>query len=130
VRVVFDTNVLVSALVLPGSRADLALGRVATGRDHLLLSRPLLDELLSVMARKFGREPEELARIALFLDELGEVVEPRERVRVLDDEPDNRLLECALAGGAEAIVSGDRRVLALRRWRGIEVLSLARYLEL
>ncbi|MGH8677819.1 MAG: PIN domain-containing protein [Burkholderiales bacterium] len=58
-KVVFDTNILVSALVFPGGRADIALRRIFEERDHLLHSRPILDELLGILARKFSRDAEE-----------------------------------------------------------------------
>ena len=125
---VFDTNVLVSAIVMPGSRGDEALRRIATGRDELLFSRPILDELLEVLARKFARNAEELSRVALLVGALGEMVGSAERVTVLADEPDNRILECALAGGAEVVVTGDKQMLALGTWRNVRVLSLADYL--
>lgn len=128
-RVVFDTNVYVSAFVLPGSRGEEALERVLDGRDRLLISRPIVDELLGVLARKFSRDAEELARIAVFLDDLAELVEPPERVDILADEPDNRILECALDGAADLVVTGDKRMLALRQWRGIALVTLASYLE-
>ena len=127
-KVVFDTNVLVAAFVFPGGRGDQALQRVVEERDQLLLSKPILDELLGVLARKFSRDAEELARIAVFLGELASVVQPRRRLRVVKDDPDNRILECAVAGRAEAIVTGDRVLLALREFRGVRVVSLRDYL--
>lgn len=128
-RVVFDTNILVSALVFPGGRGEAALLRVIEEKDQLLLSKPVLDELLSVLARKFERNAEELARVALYLDSLTVSVKPRLRIRVLDDDPDNRVLECAVAGKAQAIVTGDKRFLELREHRGIRMLTLRDFLE-
>lgn len=58
-KVVFDTNSLVSAVVFPGGRADIALRRVIEEHDRLLISKPILDELLGILARKFSRDPEE-----------------------------------------------------------------------
>jgi predicted nucleic acid-binding protein len=66
-RVVFDTNIFVSALIPPGSAADQALTRVIAGTDHLVLSKPILDELLGVLARKFSRDREALARVAVLI---------------------------------------------------------------
>ncbi len=128
-RVVFATNVLVAAFVFPGGRGDQALQRAVEERDQLLLSKPILDELLGVLARKFSRDAEELARIAVFLGELATVVQPRRRLRVVKDDPDNRVLECAVAGRAGAIVTGDRALLALREYRNTRILSLRDYLE-
>jgi len=127
VRVVFDTNIFVSALVRPGGRAERALLRIIDGHDQLIVSRPLIHELLAVLARKFSRDQEELARGAVYLSELGELVEPKERLTVLSDEPDNRVLECAVAGRADAIVTGDRAMLDLREFQDIRIMSLATY---
>jgi len=130
VKVVFDTNILVSALVFPGGRGEAALQRILEEKDELVLSRPILDELLGVLERKFARDAEELAHAALFLSELGVTVKPRQRLRVVKDEPDNRILECAIAGHAQAIVTGDRALLALGEYRGVRIVSLRDYLEI
>src|SRR5581483_8022694 len=102
-KVVFDTNILVSALVFPGGRAEAALRRIIELQDQLLLSKPILDELLDVLARKFSRDPEELARVAVFIADLATILKPRRKLRLLKDEPDNRIIECALAGHADAV---------------------------
>ena len=127
-RVVFDTNILVSALVFPGGRGDAALRRVIARTDQLVMSKPVLDELLDVLSRKFAREAEELAHVAVFVSELAMVVAPKRRLRIVQDDPDNRILECALAGRAEAIVTGDKALLALESFRNIPVVTLRAYL--
>jgi len=127
-RVVFDTNVLVSALVFPGGRGEAALRRIIDETDQLVLSRPIVDELLDVLARKFARDAEELAHVAVFVTELAVVVAPKRRLRVVKDDPDNRILECALAGRAEVIVTGDKALLALKFYEKIRILTLREYL--
>ncbi len=127
-RVVFDTNIFISAFVFPGGQGQEALERIAEGVDHLLISKPLLHELLEVLGRKFSRDREALSRVAVFLADLGEMIHPRSKVRILDDEADNRILECAIAGHAEVIVTGDRAMLKHRRYRNIEIISLKSYL--
>lgn len=127
-RVVFDTNVLVSALVFPGGQGEAALERIVEERDELVLSKPILDELLGVLARKFSRDAEEIARVAVFLSELATVVRPARRLKILKDGPDNRILECAVAGRADAIVTGDRALLALGEFRGVRIVALRDYL--
>jgi predicted nucleic acid-binding protein len=82
-----------------------------------------------VLGRKFSRDKEELARAALFLSELAEHVSPRNRLSILGDEPDNRVLECAAEGGAELIVTGDKAMLRLGRFQGVEILSLRTFLS-
>ena len=128
-KVVFDTNILVSALVFPGGRGETALRRIIEEKDQLVISKPILDELLRTLGRKFSRDAEELAHIAVFLSELAVFVKPRRRLRVVKDEPDNRILECALAGRAQAIVTGDHALLALREYKSVRLISLRDYLE-
>ncbi len=128
-KVVFDTNILVSALVFPGGRGEAALRRIVEEQDQIVISKPILDELLGILGRKFARDAEELAHAAVFLSELGTTVKPRQRLRVVKDDPDNRILECAIAGRADAIVTGDKALLALREYQGVRILSLRDYLE-
>jgi putative PIN family toxin of toxin-antitoxin system len=124
VRVVFDTNIFVSALILPGSRAGQALARVINGTDRLILSKPILDELLGVLARKFSRDQEALARVAVSLGDLAEWVHPNRRLTAAAEEEDNRILECALAGRAEIVVTGDKELLQLGTYQGIGIITL------
>ena len=128
-RVVFDSNVLISALVFPGKQAEKAILRIIENRDQLLISKPIVDKVLEVLARKFAREPEELARVAVLLTELADWVRPRRRVRVLKDEADTRILECAVTGGADSIVTEDQAMLELSGFEGIQITSLRAYLE-
>lgn len=127
-RVVFDTNILVSALVFPGGQGEAALRRIIEQTDQLVLSRPIVDELLNVLARKFARDAEELAHVAVFVTELAIIVAPKKRLRVVKDDPDNRILECAVAGRAEVIVTGDKALLALKLYGKIRILTLREYL--
>lgn len=128
-RVVFDTNIYISALILPGSSAHRAIQRIIAGHDRLLISKPILDEVLTTLARKFSRDAEALSRTALWLTELAELVYPEMRVHVFNDDPDNRILECAIAGKAKAIVTGDKAMLAIEISHGVRLLSLAAYLS-
>jgi len=130
VRAVFDTNIYVSALAIPGGQAEKAVLAAAEGRFDLIISRPIILEVLDVLARKFGRDAEELARVALFLADLGRVVRPRRKVRILRDDPDNRILECAFAGGTEVIVTGDRMMLKLGICEGVRLVTLRKFLRL
>ena len=126
---VFDSNILISALVFPGKQAEKAILRIIEGRERLLVSKPILDEVLEVLARKFARDPEELARVAVLLSELGDMVRPKRRIRKLKDDADNRILECAASGAADLIVTGDQDFLDLGAFEGVRLLSLRAYLE-
>jgi uncharacterized protein len=129
VRVVFDSNIFISALVFPGKRAEKAIFRIIEDGDHLLVSKPIIDEVLGVLATKFARDREELARVAVLIAELGEMIQPRRRIRALKDNADNRILECGVAGRADLIVTGDRAMLELGGFERVRIVSLRTYLE-
>ena len=127
-RVVFDTNIFISALAIPDSQAETAILRILDGADTLLISKAILDELLSTLAVKFSRDPEALSQVAVMLTEMAEVVKPKNTVEVFKDDPDNRVLECAEAGHADFIVTGDKEMLQLKQYQGIRLISLRDYL--
>ena len=122
-KVVFDTNVLVSALTLPGGSGARAVARIVNGEDVLAISRAIIDELIGVLARKFGKDREQLARTAVFLSLLAELVEPDVELKILADAPDSRILECALMASAEMIVTGDQEMLALGSYETVRIAA-------
>ena len=128
-RVVFDSNIYISALVFPGSQAEQAFSRVLEGTDTLVLSKAILDEVMGILARKFSRDPEALSQTAVLMAEMGEFVKPARTVEVFKDDPDNRILECAEAGHAECIVTGDKAMLQLKQYGSIRLVSLREYLS-
>jgi len=128
-RVVFDTNIFISAFAIPGGMADKAVSRVIEGSDELVISPQIIKEVLSVLSSKFGREREALSHVAVILSELGELVEPKQTVEVLRDDPDNRILECASSGTADVIVTGDKEMLRLGEYNRVKIVSLREYLE-
>jgi putative PIN family toxin of toxin-antitoxin system len=128
-KAVFDSNIFVSALAIPGGQAERAIDLVIDGRVNLFVSSEIIHEVLGVLAQKFSKDPEELARTAVFFSDLADVVARRRKLKVLKDDPDNRVLECALTGHADVIVTGDRAMLDLGKFRGTRILSLRRFLD-
>ncbi len=128
-RVVFVSNILIAALLFPGGRSEAAVARILDRVDDLVVSRPIIQEVLSILARKFSRDKEELSRVAVVLGEMGEIVDPSLRLTVFRDEPDNRILGCAVEEKAEAIVTDDKKMLAIDEYEGIRMITLADYLD-
>jgi putative PIN family toxin of toxin-antitoxin system len=128
-RVVFDSNIFMSALAIPGSRAEKAILKIIEGDDILLISKEILDEVLSVLSAKFSRDREELSHVAVVLSEIVEIVSSPKKITILRDEPDNRILECALSGHADVIVTGDKDMLRLKMYERVRIISLKEYLE-
>ena len=126
-RVVFDTNIFISALAIPGSLAEKAIIKIIEGGDILLISKDIINEVLSVLSSKFSRDKEGLSHVAVILSELGELVKPTRKVSIFKDDPDNRVLECALHGKADVLVTGDKEMLRLREYEQIKIMSLKEY---
>ena len=101
---------------------------VLDARVNLCISKEIIHKVLGVLAQKFSKGPE-VSRTALFLSDLAELVVPRKKPAVLDDEPDNRILECAATGNADVIVTGDRAMLNLKIYQEIRILSLRHFLD-
>lgn len=129
-RVVFDTNIYVSAFVIQRGLAEKAMLRIIEGEDALLISKDILDELLSTLARKFSRDIDELSRVAVTLTEMAETIKTESRLKALKDDTDNRMLECAADGRADLIVTGDKDMLQLKNYKGIKIISIRSYLEM
>jgi putative PIN family toxin of toxin-antitoxin system len=128
-RVVADTNVLISAFLFGGlPRAFLNLG--LGGAFSLVTSGPLLDELDEKLRGKF-KVPD--ARAVAFLSRLktrAHIVHPSfVLTAIVEDPDDNRVLECAVEGNARFVVSGDRHLLRLGSHAGIAVLTMRQFLE-
>lgn len=129
-RVVLDTNVIISALIFPGGPPEAVYRLALEGRIELVTSRPLLVELGRVLVEKFGWEGDRAEAAVSQVARVSEVVTPTEAVREIADDPaDDRVLEAAHTGGAEVIVSGDRHLQKLRVWRSIEIERPAAFLE-
>jgi putative PIN family toxin of toxin-antitoxin system len=130
VRVVLDTNAIVSALLFTGISSDL-VSLWQNGVVTLLLSRDILDEYLRVLSYpKFELSEEEIKQ--LIQEEIlpyAEVVKPKRRLRVVQSDPsDDKFLECAVAGKARVIISGDKDLLSLGRYRRIRIQTPAQFL--
>jgi putative PIN family toxin of toxin-antitoxin system len=129
VRVVFDTNIFISALVIPKSLAEKAIFKIIEGKDSLLISKDIINEVLSVLSSKFERDREALSHVAVTFTEIAELVKPSKRIKIFKDEPDNRILESAICGEADFLVAGDKKMLQLREHKGVKIISLKEYLE-
>lgn len=128
---VFDTNVLVSALVFPGGPPESAYRLVLERRVQLISSRRLLAELVRVLIVKFGWDPIRAEEGGGRVAQLAEIVETEEVIDEIETDPaDNHVLEAAFAGKVDVIVSGDHHLLDLREWRGIRIQDPAAFLQL
>lgn len=127
-RVVFDTNIYISALAIPGGNAEDAYLEAVRGTFELFTSVAILTETARVLQTKFDWADDKVREAVQDISQTATVLRPRPTLHLLVDEPDNRILECAMAAQAEYIVSGDRHLLALKRHADITMVSLANFL--
>lgn len=131
-RIVADTNCLVSRLLLADSTAAHAV-RKAVESSILLVSEATMDELADVLGRsKFDRyvSIKDRQQFLRLLGRIAEFVPIIYAVRDCRDPDDDKLLEVALNGRADVIVSGDRDLRSLNPWRNVPILSPKEYLKL
>jgi len=129
-RVVFDTNVFISAFVIPGSQGERAFLLARRGHCELATSIPILTETANKLRAKFGQVDDEITTALKLISRAATIIAPSIRLRVLADDPDNRILECAVAFRADVIVTGDLHLLALKEHAGIAVVRLADFLRM
>ena len=130
-RVVVDTNVLISRLLLARSVSALAV-RKAVDEGQLLASEATLDELAEVLPRRSFATYVSVKDRQQFFRLLGRVVEMVPitfRLQVCRDPKDDKFLELAVNGTADVIVTGDKDLLVLNPFRGIAIVAPARYIR-
>ena len=132
-RVVLDANVFVSALISSRGAPRLIVDAWRDEAYGLLLSAAILTEMTRVMAYPrlaalHGMSAAEVADWLALVREESRVVETNEQIDISPDETDNRYLECAVAGGADYLVTGDKQhLLRLGTLRGIRIVSPATF---
>ena len=129
-RVVLDTNVLISALLFDGVPERIFLAGLR-GEIQLLTSVSLLEELGRVLKDKFKIDAHTVANTIELVKAVAEIVEVKSRIRViLHPDGDNRVLECADDGKADVVVTGDtKHILPLSKYKGAKILSPAEFVK-
>ena len=123
-RVVLDTNVLVSALHF-GGRPRRLLDDVLRGDHTLVIGAAILGELEAVLVETCGWASDRAAAVRAELDAIAEVVTPVEVPRVCRDPDDDQILAIAVIGTVDALVTGDADLLALGAHGGVNISSIA-----
>jgi len=129
IRVVIDTNVLVSAYL--GGSLEVILRAFKADQFTLIVSKAIVDEYFSVLSRpKFHIEHSEQDDFAALLLLKADFVSPTETVHAVEADPsDNKFLEAALQGKAVYVVSGDSHLLALKTFRDVSIITAREFVE-
>jgi len=130
VRVIFDTNIYISAFAIPGGSAEEAY-RYAVHRDfELFASIAILTETANTLRNKFAWSNEKIESLLTNIGKVAVVLKTQPHIHVLHDEPDNRILECGVPAQADIIVTGDQHLLALKHYEDIILMKLSEFLAM
>ena len=128
-RVTGDSNIIISALSRGGKPQEL-LDLARHGGIELAVSDAILDEVGRILSDKFEWSAERVNNMRAEIATFTKHAAPTETLDVVkDDASDNRIVECAVAAGSDVIVSGDKHLLALGSFRGIEVMTVSDFLQ-
>jgi putative PIN family toxin of toxin-antitoxin system len=127
-RVVLDTNIFISAVIFGGRPGEVV--RFALRDRYLLLtSEPIRHETERVLAEKFLLPQAAIEQACAALWQSSIQVEPQHSISACPDPDDNRILECALEGNASLIVSGDKHLLRMHPFQGVEIVNVDAFFE-
>ncbi len=128
-RIVLDTNVVVSRFLSPkGPPAEIFV-KWQQETFEVVVSESILAEYAQVLEyeklrARHGLSHEEIANLISDMRRFAVLINPQETPRVVRDDPeDDKFLSCAMAGGADYVISGDDHLLKLQAYRGIQILS-------
>jgi uncharacterized protein len=129
IRVTADSNIYISALHFGGPPDDL-LALARAGAIPLMVSDEILDEVTRVLRDKFGWTPDAATVAREVIEGFTEKVKPTQRLDIIKEDPtDDRILECAVAGKSEYLVTRDKHLLMLGRYGGTEIIKVADLLQ-
>lgn len=135
-RVVLDANIYISSLISSQGHPATIINKWLSGEFDVLLSQPIVDEILRVtgyerLQKKYKKIRENRIEFVDLISKQGIWTEPVERLTVVTaDESDNRYLECAIAGVATYVISGDKHLLDIGNYQGISILTPAAFVTL
>lgn len=132
-KVVFDTNVLISALITTGKPKEL-FHKAIEGQIQLILSKNILEEFTKVCndprIRKYA-DQEDIIAFLKIINTVAEITKVNSRFKAVTEDPeDDVILRTAFDGKADCIVSGDKHLLSMVTFRGIKILTVNEMLEL
>ena len=128
-RLVLDTNIFISAFFWGGNPRKL-LTRIIDGKDTLYVSGEILSEVFSVMSRtKFNLNHYQVMHLINSIEEISYHVIPSRTIKgVCRDSDDDKILECAVCGNVDFIITGDRDLLSLKEYQGIPIITASDYI--
>lgn len=128
VRSVIDTNILISAIIFGGNPKKI-IEFIQENKVIAITSQILLSELLDVLVKKFYFTPDKFYLVEELIKENFIFVYPNETLSIVRDKDDNRVLEAAITGKCQYIVTGDADLLDLKTFQEIKIVNAEIFLK-
>ena len=123
-RVVFDTNILLSSTLWAGSVAQKLLFKLIKNDVKIFTSEAILSEYSGVLKRDFGYSEKETQNIMGKVVLFANLVAPIEKLDVVRDDPeDNKVIECAIASSSDYLITYDKHLLKIKSFRKINIIT-------
>lgn len=127
-RVVIDTNIIVSALIFGGNSEKIV--KKLINKELLAFTSPqLISELLDVLSKKFKYSERDLIITKIQLTEITKTVYPDKEIKIARDVKDNKVIEAAVEGKCGFIITGDKDLLEIRKYKRIKILTPREFLD-
>lgn len=127
-RILLDTNVIISALLF-GGKPRIILLSVIRKQHVAITSTILLSELADVLRKKFGYSKPAVTAVDTQVRKQCTIVSPNESIDVVADMTDNRVLEAAVEGNCDVLITGDADLLMLGHYREIRIVTPDEFLQ-
>ena len=128
-KTVLDTNIIVSALVY-GGKPEQAYNLVLEKQIIAVTSTVLLAELIETLIKKFNFDSIRIEQLERIIKKHFKIVHPEETISIVKDEDDNRVVEAAIEGNCDYIITGDKDLLDLGKYKNIKILTADQFLSI
>lgn len=130
IKIVLDTNVIVSGLNFPKSNPAKMLTLVASGEIVNFTSQHIIEETKRILTDSFSWTIGKVEEAESWRETFSKSLNPKIRLAVIKDDSDNRILECAVEGNADYIVSGDHHLTDLNTYQEVKIIKPFDFLEI
>ena len=129
-KVVIDTSIIISALYSPLGKPAAVLKLARKRKVINIISPHILNEVEEVLKKKLSWPNKETRRTIKWLKNFSRLVNPKTKINIIDYQPDNEIIACAIQGKANIIVTGDKKhLLKLKQYQNISIISADEFLK-
>ncbi|MBI2032189.1 MAG: putative toxin-antitoxin system toxin component, PIN family [Candidatus Levybacteria bacterium] len=128
-KALLDTNILISAHIF-GGKPEETYNLILEKRIIPVISPTLIGELTETLIKKFNFELKRIKQFERIIRKHFIIVYPNQTLNILNDKDDNRVLEAAIEGRCNYIVTGDKELLELKKYKNIKIVNAKDFLDI